>query len=108
MKTAIPGLLAVVLLGTMAAASAYTLEGEVFAFETGPIPNASVNLWVQLESGSGYSYWWKHGPLSSNDLGLFEAPYLPYSHVDRCTEGRLRAALRRHAVHPQRRLGGPC
>lgn len=43
MKTAIPGLLAVVLLGTMAAASAYTLEGEVFAFETGPIPNASVN-----------------------------------------------------------------
>ena len=81
MKTAIPGLLAVVLLGTMAAASAYTLEGEVFAFETGPIPNASVNLWVQLESGSGYSYWWKHGPLSSNDLGLFEAPYLPYSHV---------------------------
>jgi len=81
MKTAIPGLLTVVLLGTMAAASAYTLEGEVFAFETGPIPNASVNLWVQLESGSGYSYWWKHGPLSSNDLGLFEAPYLPYSHV---------------------------
>ena len=81
MKVAIPGLLAVVLLGTMAAASAYTLEGEVFAFETGPIPNASVNLWVQLESGSGYSYWWKHGPLSSNDLGLFEAPYLPYSHV---------------------------
>ena len=58
----------------------HTLKGEVFAFETGVIRRASVNLWVQ-QSQQGYSYWWVHGPLRSDDLGLFEAPDLPDSHV---------------------------
>ena len=58
----------------------HTLTGEVFAFETGVIRRASVNLWVQ-QSQQGYSYWWVHGPLRSDDLGLFEAPDLPDSHV---------------------------
>ena len=81
MKVAIPGLLAVVLLGTMAAASAYTLEGEVFAFESGAIPYAGVDPWVQLPGGAGYSYWSRHGPLWSDALGHFEAPKVPFSHV---------------------------
>jgi hypothetical protein len=58
----------------------HTIEGEVFAFETGVIRRASVNLWVQ-QSQQGYSYWWAHGPLRSDDLGLFEAPDLPDSRV---------------------------
>jgi hypothetical protein len=58
----------------------HTVEGEVFAFATGMIGGASINLWVQQSQG-GYSYWWAHGPLRSDDLGLFEAPDLPDSHV---------------------------
>ena len=62
MKVAIPGLLAVVLLGTTSV-SAHTLKGEVFAFETGAIPYAGVDPWVQLPTGAGYAYWSRHGPL---------------------------------------------
>lgn len=56
-----------------------TVRGEVFAFDTGIIEGADVNLWVQQES-QGYSYWWAHGPLHSDALGIFEAPYVPDSH----------------------------
>jgi hypothetical protein len=33
----------------------YTLQGDVFAVETGPISHAAVNLWIQ-EPKFGYSY----------------------------------------------------
>jgi hypothetical protein len=56
------------------------VQGEVFAFESGMIGGAPVNLWVAME-GSGYSYWWKHGPLRSDAAGIFHAPYLPDSRV---------------------------
>lgn len=58
----------------------HTLAGEVFSFETGVIGGADVNIWVQQKQG-GYSYWWAHGPLRSNDLGLFEAPDLPEARI---------------------------
>lgn len=52
--------------------AAHTVRGEVFSFETGMIPHADVNLWVQTP-GFGYSYWWANGRLGSDALGLFEA-----------------------------------
>jgi len=76
MKVAIPVLLVVVLLGTTSTANAHTLEGEVFSFETGAIRNANVDLWVQQRL-RGYSI----PNLRTNDLGLFEATNVPYSHV---------------------------
>lgn len=57
----------------------YTVEGEVFSFETGAI-TAPVDLWVQLGTG-GYSYWWAHGRLDSDLTGHFEASNLPASQI---------------------------
>lgn len=52
--------------------AAHTVRGEVFSFDTGMVPNADVNLWVQTP-GFGYSYWYANGPLRSDALGQFEA-----------------------------------
>ena len=54
----------------------HTVQGEVFAFETGMLGGAYVNLWVQ-EGASGHYY----GPLRTDGGGLFQAPYVPDSHI---------------------------
>ena len=66
--------------GTTAPKGSYTVEGEVFAFATGMIGAASVNLWVQQEK-FGYSYWWANGPLASDGIGRFTADNLPASQI---------------------------
>lgn len=66
--------------GTTAPKGSYGVEGEVFAFATGMIGAASVNLWVQQEK-FGYSYWWANGPLASDGIGRFTAGNLPASQI---------------------------
>lgn len=68
----------VVLRSLQPPADRYTLSGEVFAIDSGALADVPINIWIGLP-GWGYSYWWAHGPLHSNALGLFEAPYLPNS-----------------------------
>jgi hypothetical protein len=63
-----------------ATSGGHTVEGEVFAFETGVIADAPINLWVQ-QSNFGYSYWWANGPLGSDGIGHFEARNLPLSQI---------------------------
>lgn len=58
----------------------YTVEGEVFAFATGMIGNANIDLWVQQDR-FGYSYWWANGPLQADAIGQFKAGNLPASDI---------------------------
>jgi hypothetical protein len=58
----------------------YAVEARVFDPYSGPIVGAPVNLWVQTGT-SGYSYWWAHHPLYTDDAGRFSAPHLPDSQV---------------------------
>jgi hypothetical protein len=58
----------------------YSVEGEVFAFATGVIGGASIDLWVQQRK-TGYSYWSVNGPLASDGIGRFTAEDLPASQI---------------------------
>jgi hypothetical protein len=57
----------------------YSLRGEVRG-PTGPIADASVNMWVQ-QPRFGHSYRWANGPLFTDGTGQFLAPGLQESHV---------------------------
>jgi hypothetical protein len=59
----------------------YTIEGQVFDAYAGPIADAALNLWVERDGGGGYSYWWAHGPLISDQSGRFRAPDLPAARI---------------------------
>ena len=61
----------------------HILSGEVFSFETGPITDgAQVDIWVtQQVDGMGYHYDATHGFPLIDELGHFQAPGLPDSHV---------------------------
>src|SRR5262245_53883108 len=50
----------------------FAIHGEVFAYESGMIDDAQVDLWVQT-AGFGYAYSLAGGPLQSDGLGQFEA-----------------------------------
>ena len=58
----------------------HTIEGQVFDPYSGVVAGASINLWVQ-GAGAGYSYWWAHGPLHSDEAGRFSAPSLPEAQI---------------------------
>ena len=58
----------------------YTVVGRVFDAIAGGIPNAPINLWIQLPTW-GYSYWWANGPLFTNGVGEFTAPRLPSAQI---------------------------
>jgi hypothetical protein len=58
----------------------HTVSGEVFAFATGVIGDASIDIWVRTPFVS-YSYWWANGPLKSDGIGRFEAGSLPRSKI---------------------------
>ena len=58
----------------------FKLHGEVFAFDTGMIDAADVDIWVQT-ADFGYSYAMINGPLPSDGLGQFVAD-VPRSEID--------------------------
>src|SRR4030095_14381843 len=58
----------------------YTVTGNIFDTQGGPVANVSVNIWIQQER-SGYSYWWANGPLRSDAAGHFVAPNVPNSQI---------------------------
>jgi hypothetical protein len=50
----------------------HTLRGEIADLQSGPVRNASINVWIQTAS-FGFSYWWANGPLRSDDDGRYVA-----------------------------------
>jgi hypothetical protein len=72
-----------------------TLEGDVFAFETGPVPGGGISLWV--EPGDFPIMWFN---IWVDDLGHFVAPHLPDSliHVTAAAGGHVQPCVVRTRV----------
>jgi hypothetical protein len=58
----------------------HTVDIRVFEAFSGPLPDASVNLFVQTDT-VGYSYWWAHAPLRTDATGRVSASFLPDSTI---------------------------
>jgi hypothetical protein len=66
--------------GVVPTVGPHTVEGRVFDPYSGVVAGARVNLWVNTGRG-GYSYWWAHHSLSTDEAGRFSAPNLPDSQI---------------------------
>jgi hypothetical protein len=73
-----------------------TLEGDVFAFETGPVPGGAISLWVDTDDLLPFTWF----NLFFDDKGHFAAPHLPDSliHVTAVSGGHVQPCVVRTRV----------
>ena len=68
--------------GHCMAKGTHTLDGLVFDANAGPVADVSLNVYVYLPDGSGYSYWFATGSsFKANADGRFRATDLPDSRI---------------------------